>query len=105
MPGEVDTNVASIKEYYRQRTTESQVYLVGVNSVGSMTEGFWKGRIVHGTSLVYGPGGRLLLEGPRGEEAVLLIDIPDEELVTRGVVAVDSTREEGSFPAEDTPRA
>ena len=41
------------------------------NGVGSVTEGPWKGRILQGNSLVTGPNGDALLQGPTNQPAFL----------------------------------
>ena len=75
-PGSEEPNSESIRDYFRKRTTESPLYLVGANSVGALTEGPWQGRILHGRSLVYGPEGRELLAGDLNAEQVLYCDVP-----------------------------
>ena len=74
--GSEEPNSESIRDYFRKRTTESPLYLVGANSVGALTEGPWQGRILHGRSLVYGPEGRELLAGDLNAEQVLYCDVP-----------------------------
>jgi len=73
--GNESDNLEAIKNWYRDRTKESDVYLVGINGVGRVTEGVWQGRILHGNSLVYGPGGRGLLCGPTNEETLLTLEV------------------------------
>jgi predicted amidohydrolase len=74
-PRKEASNSKAIREKFRKRTVESQLFLVGANSVGELTEGPWKGRILHGRSLVYGPGGRELLAGDLNKEQVLYCEI------------------------------
>jgi len=74
-PGDESANSKAIAEHFRQRTTECPIFLVGANSVGQLSEGPWKGRILHGRSLAYGPGGRELAAGELNTEQVLYCDI------------------------------
>jgi len=74
-PRKEASNSKAIRERFKKRTTESPLFLVGANSVGELTEGPWKGRILHGRSLVYGPGGRELLAGDFNKEQILYCDI------------------------------
>jgi predicted amidohydrolase len=57
------------RDAYRQLTAEFPMTVVGVSNVGVLSEGPWKGRRVIGCSLAVGPGGRILAEGPYGENA------------------------------------
>ncbi len=68
-------NCQKIKGMYRDRTRESNVYLIGINGVGQVTDGAWRGRILHGNSLVYGPGGECLLCGPTNQEGLLTLEV------------------------------
>jgi len=74
-PRKEASNSKAIRERFRKRTTESPVFLVGANAVGELTAGPWKGRVLHGRSLVYGPGGRELLAGAFNKEQILCCDI------------------------------
>jgi len=74
-PGKEVSNSKAIRTRLRNRTTESPLVLVGANSVGKLTAGPWKGRILHGRSLVYGPGGRELLAGALNKEQILYCDL------------------------------
>ena len=74
-PKKEASNSKAIRERFKKRTTESPIFLVGANGVGELTEGPWRGRILHGRSLVYGPGGRELLAGSFNKEQVLYCDI------------------------------
>jgi predicted amidohydrolase len=73
--GQEAANLDKIRDWFRQRTTESPVYLFGANSVGTLTEGPWAGRVLHGGSLAYGPGGEELAVGPLNEDAVIVCEI------------------------------
>ncbi len=62
------------------------IHVIGVSDVGWVQAGPWQGRKTIGCSLVMGPGGEVLLEGPYGEEAevVLTSDISPGQRPTRG---------------------
>jgi predicted amidohydrolase len=75
-PGGEATNVAWIRETYRQRAAGRDVYIVSANGVGPVTEGPWKGRVLQGNSLVTGPNGESLLKGPTNEPALLMVRLP-----------------------------
>jgi predicted amidohydrolase len=49
------------------------VTVIGVSNVGWITAGPWQGRKVIGSSLALGPGGKVLAQGPYGEQAEELI--------------------------------
>jgi predicted amidohydrolase len=69
------TNLAWIKETYRLRTKGRNLTIVSANGVGEVTQGPWKGRILQGNSLVTGPDGRPLLEGPTNTPALLTLSL------------------------------
>lgn len=73
-PGREERNIRWIGARYRALTRRRNVTLVGVNGVGTLAEGPWKGRVLQGDSLVFGPGGKKLLQGPRNEPAFLTFD-------------------------------
>jgi predicted amidohydrolase len=70
-PGGEATNIAWIRETYRQRAAGRDLYILSPNGVGPISEGPWKGRVLQGNSLVTGPNGEPLLKGPTGEPALL----------------------------------
>jgi len=74
-PGGEATNIAWIREAYRQRSAGRDLTIVAPNGVGDVTEGPWKGRILQGNSLVTGPDGKPLLTGPDKQPAVLAVDL------------------------------
>ena len=74
--GGESTNINWIKETYRQRIGERDLFIVAPNGVGAVTDGPWKGRMLQGNSLVMGPGGETLLYGPTGEPALLCCVLP-----------------------------
>jgi predicted amidohydrolase len=75
-PGGEATNIAWIRETYRQRAEGRQLYIVSPNGVGAVTQGPWKRRVLHGNSLVTGPDGEPLLKGPTNEAALLTVRLP-----------------------------
>ena len=75
-PGGEATNIAWIREAYRQRTAGRELTIVSPNGVGDVTEGPWKGRVLQGNSLVTGPDGTSLLTGPTNEAALLTVALP-----------------------------
>jgi predicted amidohydrolase len=75
-PGGEATNIAWIRETYRQRATGRDLFIISPNGVGSVTEGPWKGRVLQGNSLVTGPGGEPLLKGPTNQPAFLTFRLP-----------------------------
>jgi predicted amidohydrolase len=72
-PGGESTNIAWIRETYRSRARDRDLTIIAPNGVGPVTEGPWKGRILQGNSLVTGPGGENLLQGPTNQPALLTI--------------------------------
>jgi predicted amidohydrolase len=74
-PGGEATNIAWIRETYRQRAAGRDLTIVCPNGVGDVTEGPWKGRTLQGNSLVTGPGGAPLLTGPTNEPALLTVSL------------------------------
>jgi predicted amidohydrolase len=70
-PGGEETNLAWIREAYRARTRGKELTIAAANGVGPLTQGPWAGRVLQGNSLVVGPDGRTLLEGPTHEVALL----------------------------------
>ncbi len=75
-PGGEATNIAWIRETYRQRAAGRDLYIISANGVGAVTEGPWKGRVLQGNSLVTGPDGEALLKGPTSEPALLTVRLP-----------------------------
>jgi predicted amidohydrolase len=51
------------------------LYVIGVSNVGWITSGPWKGKKCIGNSIAIGPGGKLLAQGPYGENAEALIPV------------------------------
>jgi predicted amidohydrolase len=70
-------------------TTLARLYdmtVVGVSNVGWLRDGPWKGRKCIGCSLAVGPGGRVLAQGPYGEnaEAVIPVEVEIRDASARG---------------------
>jgi len=65
---------------------EHDLWIVGASNVGPVSAGPWAGRRCIGCSLVMGPGGREVLQGPYGEDAetVLYVDITPQARGARG---------------------
>ena len=74
-PGGEASNIHWIGETYRMRTRDKNLYLVSSDGVGAITQGPWKGRLLQGNSLVYGPNGRKLLQGPTHQAALLTLNL------------------------------
>jgi predicted amidohydrolase len=74
------------RECYVPVAREFGLWIVGVSNVGPVTSGAWAGRRCIGCSLVVGPGGREVLQGPFGEdaEAVLYVDVEPKPRGVRG---------------------
>ena len=52
-PGGESTNLSWITEIYRQRAQGRDLTIAAANSVGTVTHGPWKGRVLQGNSVVY----------------------------------------------------
>lgn len=65
------------RENYRPVAEEYEVWIAGVSNVGAVTAGPWAGRRCIGASLLYGPTGEEILQGPFGvdAEAILYAEI------------------------------
>lgn len=74
--GSEAANAAWIEQRYRERVGDRDLYLIGVNGVGPVTRGPWAGKVLHGDSLVMGPGGRVLASGRRGAPDLVIVDLP-----------------------------
>lgn len=70
-PGGEETNLAWIREAYRARTRGRELTIAAANGVGPVPQGPWAGWILQGNSLVVGPDGHTVLEGPTNEVALL----------------------------------
>jgi (R)-amidase len=74
-PGGEEANTSWIAETYRARTAGKRLTIVAANSVGRVTQGPWRGRVLHGDSMVVGPDGRLRRRGPRNRQAFFTIKL------------------------------
>jgi len=70
---------------------------VGVSNVGWITAGPWKGRKCIGCSLAVGPGGKILAQGPFGEdaEALTVVKVKPEGPVAKGTDFAAVLKERG----------
>lgn len=73
------------RENYQPVTEEFQLWIAGVSNVGAIPRGPWRGRYAIGASLLYGPGGKEILQGPYGDEAetILVSTISYESVMDR----------------------
>jgi len=74
------------RDSYTQLARLYDVTVIGVSNVGGITGGPWKGRKCIGCSLVVGPGGEILAQGPYGEqaEALVCVQVQVQPPVARG---------------------
>jgi predicted amidohydrolase len=71
---------------YTPVAQEYGLWVVGVSNVGVIPAGPWAGRTCIGNSLVIGPGGREVLQGPHGKDAetILYVDVAPHRRSARG---------------------
>ena len=76
----------SWKGVYDDVARDFGVWIAGVSNVGPMTAGPWTGRVCIGCSLVVGPRGEVVQQGPYGADAetILYVDITPVKRPTRG---------------------
>ena len=74
-PGNEETNLEWISQAYASRTNGKNLTIVAANAVGEVNQGPWAGRVLQGDSLVIGPDGQKLLQGPRNDAANLTIEV------------------------------
>jgi predicted amidohydrolase len=74
------------RDCYIPVAREYGMWIVGVSNVGPIIAGPWQSQRCIGCSLVIGPDGREVLQGPYGEEAeaVLYVDIEPRHRSVRG---------------------
>ena len=74
------------RDCYTPVAKEHDLWIVGVSNVGPITGGPWAGRRCIGCSLVVGPGGREVLQGPYGEDAegLMFVDVAPHRRAVRG---------------------
>lgn len=63
------------RDCYVPVAKDYQTWIVGVSNVGPITGGPWSGRKCIGCSLVIGPDGEEVLQGPYGEDAETVLTI------------------------------
>jgi predicted amidohydrolase len=75
------------REVYIPVAREFSVWIASVSNVGWLTAGPWQGRQCIGCSLVIGPDGREVLQGPYGPaaETILYVDIEPVKRPARGL--------------------
>ena len=71
---------------YSPVARDFRLWIAGVSNVGWITDGPWRGRKCIGCSLVVGPSGEVVLQGPYGVEAetILYVDISPEPRPAQG---------------------
>ena len=74
------------RDCYGPVARDFRMWIAGVSNVGPIHSGTWAGRKCIGSSLLVGPDGREVLQGPYGEdaEAILYADIKLEPRPARG---------------------
>jgi predicted amidohydrolase len=74
------------RENYGPVARDFRLWIAGASNVGWLTEGPWKGWKCIGCSLVIGPGGEEVLQGPYGADAetILFVDIEPRPRPARG---------------------
>ena len=74
------------RDCYVPVAKEFGLWIAGASTVGPITDGPWRGRRCIGCSLVVGPDGRDVVQGPYGQdaEAVLYVDVEPHERTVRG---------------------
>jgi predicted amidohydrolase len=75
------------QEVYIPVAKEFSVWIASVSNVGWIMAGPWQGRQCIGCSLVIGPGGQVVLQGPYGPtaEAILYVDVDPVKRPARGL--------------------
>jgi predicted amidohydrolase len=74
------------RNVYRPVSKKFDLWVVGVSNVGKIEAGPWKDWDCIGNSLVYGPGGKEVLQAPYGEKAdtIIYVDISLKDRPARG---------------------
>jgi predicted amidohydrolase len=72
--GKEQPNIDWISQTYRNRTKDKDLTIITSDSVGNVTQGPWKGKILQGESLITKKG-KTLLHGPRNKEGLLVYEI------------------------------
>lgn len=74
--GQEQRNLAWIRRQYASRTANKQLWIVAANSVGRVPDGPWRGKILHGNSLVTGPDGDTIARGGTNQVGLVIADLP-----------------------------
>ncbi|MEO8354257.1 MAG: carbon-nitrogen hydrolase family protein [Chthoniobacteraceae bacterium] len=85
------------RDCYGRVAREHNVWIAGASNVGPVTAGAWAGRKCIGSSLVVGPDGEVVAQGPYGADADTLLTV---EIVLSGTVAAEPFLE--SMPGAQT---
>lgn len=74
------------RKNYKPVAEKYKVWIAGVSNVGALTAGPWAGRKCIGSSLVFGPDGNEIVQGPYGvaAETILYVDIKASDRPFRG---------------------
>lgn len=64
------------REAYGELARLYGITILGVSSVGTLDAGPWRGKKLIGCSLAMGPEGRVIAQGPYGEDAEAVIPVP-----------------------------
>jgi predicted amidohydrolase len=74
------------RENYRPVARDFRLLIAGVSNVGWLTAGPWQGRKCIGCSLVIGPAGEEVVQGPYGPEAetILYVEVEPQPRPARG---------------------
>jgi predicted amidohydrolase len=101
----VDADHDNLREPYGRLWRDSYAELarlydlavIGVSNVGPIADGPWRGRKCIGCSLVMGPGGEVLAQGPYGEwaEAVVCVEVRPRPNIGKGTGFATALRARG----------
>lgn len=90
VPPDFDNNATPYgdtwKKVYQPVSERFNLWVVGVSNVGKIEAGPWKNWNCIGSSLVYAPGGKEILQAPYGDKAdtIIYVDISLKERPARG---------------------
>ena len=90
VPPDYDNNATPYgdtwKKVYQPVSKMFDLWVVGVSNVGKIEDGPWKNWNCIGSSLVYAPGGKEILQAPYGDKAdtIIYIDISLKDRPARG---------------------
>jgi predicted amidohydrolase len=85
------------RDAYGKLASLYDLTVIGVSNVGWITGGPWRGRKCIGCSLVMGPGGEILAQGPYGVDAAanMVVEVHPRRVVGRGTDIARILRERG----------